>query len=157
MEFYNLEEKDIDGNIVKFEKYKNKIILIVNVASKCGYTKQYEGLEKLFKKYKDKDFLILGFPCRQFAFEEFNDESKIKEFCSTKYNVTFEMFSITSVKGKNISPLYKYLISNFKNENVKWNFEKFLINKKGEIVERFMSNFEPEEIEKFIKSEIKKD
>lgn len=159
MTIYNFKLLDINNNEVLLSQYKNKVILIVNVASKCGFTKQYEQLEQLYQKYKDKDFIILGFPCRQFFFQEFENNEQIKRFCSTKYNVTFPLFSIIDVRGKNQSELYKYLIENKpysqRGKAIRWNFEKFLIDKNGNIVNRYESKFEPLEIindiEKLIK------
>ena len=150
---YDLKVKNILNEDIFLSKYKNKVILIVNVASKCSFTPQYDELQKLFLKYKDEGLVILGFPCSQFLFQEFSDNKKIIIFCYTRYNVTFDIFSKIDVKGKNKNPLYNYLIENDpfnKNINVKWNFEKFLINKKGEVVERFLSKVPPSKIEKKI-------
>ncbi len=155
MNIYDFKMKDIDGKEVSLSKYKNKVLLIVNVASKCGFTKQYSELEVLFKKYKDKDFMILGFPCNQFLYQEPGDEATIKSFCQTKYDVTFDLFSKIKVGGKEINPLYNYLITTKpwspRAKAVKWNFEKFLIDKEGNIVNRFESKITPFEIEKDIK------
>lgn len=156
MNLYEFKMKNIDGEEVDFSKYKNKVVLIVNVASKCGFAKQYADLEKLNQKYKDKGLHILGFPSDQFK-QEFKDVNEIKKFCSTKYNVTFEIFSKLNVRGDEISPLYDWLISYYKNKSVKWNFEKFLINKNGEVVERYNSWVKPSKIEPKIKIELEKD
>ena len=151
MKIYDFEMKDIDGNIVSLSKYQNQVLLIVNVASKCGFTKQYAELQALYEKYRDQGLMILGFPCNQFLYQEPGDESKIKEFCSTKYNVTFDMFSKVKVGGKEICPLYEYLITTKpwspKAKAVKWNFEKFLIDREGNIIERYPSKVTPFEIE----------
>ncbi len=151
MNIYDFEMKDIDGNLVSLSKYKNKVVLIVNVASKCGFTKQYSDLEKLYRKHQKEGFVILGFPCNQFLYQEPGDEAKIKEFCKTKYDVTFDMFSKIKVGGKEICPLYDYLINEKpwtpRAKAVKWNFEKFLIDKNGNIVNRYKSNVKPFEIE----------
>ncbi len=152
---YDFKLKNISGKIVDFSNFKNKLILIVNVASKCWFTKQYKDLEKLYNKYKEKEFVILGFPCMQFKQQEFNTDIAIKEFCTLKYNVTFEIFSRIDVKGENQSLLYKFLTKEFPwNENsidVKWNFEKFLIDRKGKVIRRFSSIVTPKKIEKIIK------
>ena len=146
-DIYKIEVKDIDGNIFKMEKFKGKTILIVNTASKCGYTPQYEGLEKLFINYKDKNFVILGFPSNDFLWQEPASEREIKEFCTLNYGVTFPMFSKIEVWGKGQHPLYKFLSE--KNSNPKfygkinWNFNKFLIDKNGKIINRFGSKVEP--------------
>ncbi|MEW6004665.1 MAG: glutathione peroxidase [Stygiobacter sp.] len=138
--------KNIDGKEVKLSQYKGKVLLIVNVASKCGYTPQYEGLEKLYEKYKDNGFEILAFPCNDFGGQEPGTTEEIKEFCSTKYNVTFPLFDKIKVIGKEKSPLYERLINskNVEQGDIKWNFEKFLIDKNGEIVARFRSKVKPE-------------
>ncbi|MGL4617282.1 MAG: glutathione peroxidase [Mycoplasmoidaceae bacterium] len=155
MNLYQFKMKNIDREEVDFSKYKNKVVLIVNVASKCGFAKQYEALEQLNQKYKDQGLCILGFPSDQFK-QEFKDENEIKNFCSIKYNVTFEIFATLKVKGEEISPLYSWLISHYKNKNVKWNFEKFLINKNGEVIERYSSIVKPTKIEPKIIRELKK-
>ncbi len=154
MNFYEFKIKNIHNQIVDFNIYKNKTILVVNVASKCGFTKQYVELESLYKKYKDKDFIILGFPCNQFLKQEFDEDDKILEFCKTKFDVTFDMFSKIDVKGKNINPLFEFLINEDKSftspKNIKWNFEKFLINKNGELIKRYLSKETPFSFEKNI-------
>lgn len=152
---YDFNLQTIDEETISMEQYKNKVILIVNVASKCGFTPQYEGLEKLYKKYKDKDFVILGFPCNQFMSQEPSSNKEIKEFCTLTYGVKFPMFAKIDVNGENTHPLYKFL----KNEAagflgidmIKWNFTKFLINKNGKVIERFSPSTTPEELEKDIK------
>jgi len=137
--------KDIDGKEVDLAKYQGNVVMFVNVASKCGYTKQYTGLEALYKKYKDKGFVIIGVPANNFGKQEPGTDAEIKEFCSTKYNVSFPMLSKVSVKGDDITPLYKNLTANAPTTGaVKWNFEKFLINKKGDITGRFLSAVEPD-------------
>lgn len=152
--FYDFEVKAIDGQKVKLSKYQNKVVLIVNVASKCGFTKQYENLEKMYLKYKDQGFVILGFPCNQFFFQEPKSEKEILEFCTTKYNVTFDMFSKINVNGKECEPLYDWLKQEIKwterAKNVKWNFEKFLLDKNGNVRFRFESKKLPEEFEQQI-------
>ena len=154
MSIYDFNVKTIDGQEISMSKYKGKVLLIVNVASKCGFTGQYEGLEKLFEKYKNEDFMILGFPSNQFANQEPESNEKIKEFCSLTYDVKFDMFAKIDVNGENEAPLYKFLKSNQKgilgSENIKWNFTKFLVDKNGNIVDRFAPTTSPESIEKDI-------
>ncbi|MCH2043299.1 MAG: glutathione peroxidase [Saprospiraceae bacterium] len=133
--------KDIDGNDVELKSFKGKTLLIVNVASKCGLTPQYEELQALYEKHKDQGLVILGFPANNFMGQEPGSDSKIKEFCTSKFNVTFPMFSKISVKGGNIHPLYKFLTQKSENGKldapVKWNFQKFLVNSEGEVVASF--------------------
>ena len=154
MNIYDFNVKTIDGKEISMSKYKGKVLLIVNVASKCGFTSQYEGLEKLFEKYKNENFMVLGFPSNQFANQEPESNEKIKEFCSLTYDVKFDMFAKIDVNGENEAPLYKFLKSNQKgilgSENIKWNFTKFLVDKNGNIVDRFASTTSPESIEKDI-------
>ena len=145
---YDFTMKDIDGNDVKLEQFKGKAILIVNVASKCGFTSQYEGLQKIYSQYKDQDFVILGFPANNFMRQEPGTNEEIKQFCSLNYNVTFPMFSKISVKGKDIDPLYKFLTEKETNPeffgDISWNFNKFLVDQEGKIVARFGSRVKPE-------------
>lgn len=145
---YDFVVKDIDGNDVKLEQFKGKVMLIVNVASKCGFTPQYEGLQKLYMQYKDKGLVVLGFPANNFLNQEPGSNAEIKQFCSLNYNVTFPMFSKISVKGKDIAPLYKYLTSKETNPefagDISWNFNKFLVDRSGKIVARFGSRTRPE-------------
>jgi len=151
--------KDIDGKEVDLSQYQGKVVLIVNVASRCGYTPQYKGLENVYEKYKEQGFVILGFPCNQFGSQEPGDEAAIKEFCSSKYNVSFPMFSKIDVNGSSACPLYKTLKANAPTKGeIKWNFEKFLINKDGKIVGRYGSKVTPEgpELTKAIETELKK-
>lgn len=154
MSLYNIKVKDIDGNEFTLEKYKNKVMLIVNVASKCGFTGQYEGLEKLHESYVDKGLAVLGFPCNQFLAQEPGTEDEIKEFCSLTFGVKFDMFSKIDVNGENTHELYKYLKSNSQGfmgtDIIKWNFTKFLIDKNGNIIKRYAPSTTPEQIEKDI-------
>lgn len=154
MNIYDFEVKTIDGKTISMSQYKGKVLLIVNVASKCGFTKQYEGLENLFEKYKDKDFMVLGFPSNQFANQEPESDDKIKEFCSLTYDVKFDMFSKIDVNGEKASPLYTFLKSSQKGilgtEDIKWNFTKFFVDKNGNVVDRFAPTTTPESIEKDI-------
>ncbi|HEX9251830.1 MAG TPA: glutathione peroxidase [Ignavibacteriaceae bacterium] len=137
--------KDIDGKSVKLSDYKGKVLLIVNVASYCGFTKQYAGLEEIYKKYKDKGFEILAFPCNQFGEQEPGTNEEIKNFCLSKFDVTFKLFDKIDVNGKDKSPLYSILTDNevTGKSDIKWNFEKFLIDKDGNVVARYPSKVEP--------------
>ncbi len=150
---YDFEVDDIDGNKVSLSKYKNQVMLIVNTASECGLTPQYKDLQELYDKYKDKDFVILGFPANNFMGQEPGNNTQIKQFCEANFGVTFPMFSKISVKGNDIAPLYKYLTSKDLNgvldASVSWNFQKFLIDKNGNIVASFSPKTTVKE-EKFI-------
>lgn len=155
MNFYDIKVKNIDGQTIQLEKYKNKVVLIVNVASKCGFTNQYEGLEKLHEKYSNEGLSVLGFPCNQFLSQEPGTEEEIKEFCSLTYGVKFDLFSKIDVNGSNTHPLYKYLKENSSGilgtDAIKWNFTKFLVDKDGSVVKRYSPSTTPEEIEIDIK------
>jgi glutathione peroxidase len=144
---YEFGMKDIDGKEVTLDRYKGKVLLIVNVASKCGNTPQYKDLEAMYQKYKDQGFVILGFPANNFLFQEPGTDAEIKAFCSTTYGVTFDMFSKISVKGKDQHPLYTFLTSEKTNPKfpgeIKWNFEKFLVDKEGNLVGRFAPKMKP--------------
>jgi len=139
MSFYDFTVKTIDGQNYPLSQLKGKKVLVVNTASKCGFTPQYEDLEKLYEKYKDKNFIIIGFPANNFMHQEPGTNEEIKEFCTLNYGVTFPMMAKISVKGKDIAPLYKWLTE--KKENgvldapVKWNFQKFMIDEKGQVVD----------------------
>jgi glutathione peroxidase len=133
----------IDGAPAPLSAYKGKVALIVNVASQCGYTPQYAGLEKLYEKFKDKGFVILGFPANNFGAQEPGTNEEIKTFCSRNYNVTFPMYSKISVKGSDKAPLYKFLTDSTGGE-VKWNFTKFLVDGNGQVITRFESAVEPD-------------
>ncbi len=145
----------IDKEKTTLAHYKGKVLLIVNVASKCGFTYQYEGLEKLYKTYKDKGLVILGFPSNQFSNQEPGNEEEIKNFCSLTYDVTFPMFSKIDVNGENAHPLYVYLKKEqsgiLGSESIKWNFTKFLVDKQGNVIERFAPTTAPESLEETIK------
>ncbi|MGA1933089.1 glutathione peroxidase [Arcobacter sp. YIC-464] len=160
MSIYDFKVKDIDGKEVSMSKYKDKVLLIVNVASKCGFTSQYEGLEKLFDKYKNKEFMILGFPSNQFANQEPGTNKEIKEFCTLTYGVNFDMFSKIDVNGDNEDPLYTYLKKEASGvlgtESIKWNFTKFLVDKEGNVLDRFAPTTEPFDIEPKIKELLSK-
>jgi glutathione peroxidase len=135
----------IDGKPVPLAEYKGKVALVVNVASQCGYTPQYAGLESLYKKYKDKGFVILGLPANNFGSQEPGTNEEIKTFCNRKYSVDFPMFSKISVKGADKAPLYQYLTET--GGEIKWNFTKFLIDRDGKVLRRFESGVEPESSE----------
>jgi len=138
--------KDIDHKDTTLGDYKGKVLLVVNVASKCGYTKQYTGLEAIYEKYKDKGLVVLGFPCNQFGAQEPGTNEEIKQFCSLKYNVTFPLFDKIEVNGPNRAPLYAALAgkdSPFPGD-IKWNFTKFLVGRNGKIIQRFDSKAAPE-------------
>lgn len=154
MSIYDFTMKDIHGKEVSLNEFKGKVLLIVNTATGCGFTPQYEGLEKLYKDYKDKGFEILDFPCNQFGHQAPGTEQEIHEFCSLKYDVTFPQFSKIEVNGKNEAPLYTYLKSKkggVLGRNIKWNFTKFLIDRKGNVVERYAPTTTPDKIEDKIK------
>jgi len=147
IQFYRIPLKTIEGTETTMETFKGQVILIVNVASKCGFTPQYKSLETLYEKYKSKGFVILGFPCNNFLWQEPGSEKEIKNFCSTTYGVSFPLFSKLDVMGKNQHPLYQYLTSKESNPRfsgaIKWNFTKFLISRNGEILNRFGSSTDP--------------
>jgi glutathione peroxidase len=134
--------KDIDGKDINLADYKGKTVLLVNVASKCGFTKQYKGLEALYRKYKDRGFVIVGFPANNFNGQEPGTNEEIKQFCTSKYDVTFPMMSKISVKGDDIHPLYRQLTDAA--GEVKWNFNKFLVGKDGKLIKHFESKVTPE-------------
>lgn len=140
--------KDIDGKETSLSTYTGKVMLIVNVASKCGFTSQYEGLQKLYETYADKGLVILGFPANNFLGQEPGTEAEIKSFCSSKYNVTFPLFAKISVKGRDIHPLYQFLTDKETNPefpgDISWNFNKFLVGRDGKILARFGSRDAPE-------------
>jgi len=144
---YTFTMNDIDGKAVPLSQYQGKVLLIVNVASKCGFTKQYAGLQTLYEKYHKQGLVILGFPANNFMGQEPGTDAEIKTFCTTKFNVSFPIFSKISVKGKDIHPLYQYLTSPKENgefgQSITWNFNKFLIGKDGMTVGYFGSRVEP--------------
>jgi len=153
MTLYNFASLDIQGNFVSFDTYEGKIVLVVNTASDCVFTKQYEGLQQLYEKYKDKGFVILAFPCNQFAHQEPADEYTIKAECLAKYNITFPVFSKVDVNGIEAIALFKWLkarLPGFLTTQIKWNFTKFLIDRNGKPVKRFSPYTTPEKIEEFL-------
>jgi glutathione peroxidase len=142
--FYDLNIKDINGSVINFSKYKNNIFLLVNVASKCGFTKQYTSLQKLWEKYKDEGLIVLGIPSNQFGKQEPGTNSEIKDFCEVNFNITFPLTDKIDVKGDNAHDIYKWAKKNYGNSAVpKWNFHKILINKEGKIQDTFSSLTEP--------------
>ncbi len=150
MSIYDIKVKDIDGKELSLAKYKGRVMLIVNVASKCGFTPQYEGLEALHEKYAAKGLSILAFPCNQFLSQEPGSEAEIKSFCKRSYDVKFDLFSKINVNGDNTHPLYKYLKENaggFLTDTIKWNFTKFLVDKNGKVIHRYAPSTKPQEIE----------
>lgn len=155
--FYQFEAKSLQGEQIKMNTYKGKVILVVNTASKCGLAPQFEGLEKLYKNYKEKGFVVLGFPCNQFANQEPGDEQSISEGCQLNYGVSFPMFSKIDVNGDTAHPLFKYLKNELKGtfgNKIKWNFTKFLIDSNGKPIKRFAPTIKPQSIEQYIKEAI---
>lgn len=154
MSIFDFKVKDISGQETTLAPYKGRYLLIVNVASKCGFTPQYEGLEKMSRDLKD-DLVVLGFPCNQFGAQEPGDENEIKNFCSLTYDVTFPMFAKIDVNGSNAHPLYKFLKGEkpglLNTEAIKWNFTKFLVDRDGNVVKRYAPTDTPEKIEKDVK------
>jgi glutathione peroxidase len=149
---YDFTVDDIGGHPVKLDRYRGKVLLVVNTASKCGFTPQYKGLEALYRKYRDKGLEVLGFPCNQFGSQEPGNEQEIATFCETNYDVTFPMFSKVDVNGDAAAPVYRYLKSAkpglLGTEAIKWNFTKFLVDRAGNVVARFAPNETPEAIER---------
>jgi glutathione peroxidase len=146
---YNFTAKNIDGEDVNLSEYKGKVLLIVNTASECGFTSQYEGLQEIFAKYKDQGFEVLAFPCNQFGGQEPGEGKDIKEFCSTKFSTTFPLFDKIDVNGENAHPLYKFLKSEqtgLVTDDIKWNFTKFLIGKDGVPISRYAPQTTPANI-----------
>ncbi len=153
-EIYRFKLVLLDGQKVSIKQFKNKVILIVNTASKCGYTYQYKGLEELYRKYQDKSFVVLGFPCDQFGKQEPGNSQEIHSFCSENYDVTFPMSQKIKVNGKDADPLYKYLKKKLKGvltDSIKWNFTKFLVGSDGKPYKRFSSKIAPHNLESHIK------
>ena len=153
MTIYDFKVKDNKGNIVELNQFKDKVLLIVNTATGCGFTPQYDGLQNLYEKYKDKGFEILDFPCNQFGNQAPGTEEEIASFCYARFGITFKQFAKIDVNGKNSEPLYKFLKSQkggLLGNDVKWNFTKFLVDKNGKVVKRFSSTITPEKIEKYI-------
>ena len=148
---YDFTVDDIAGAPVRLDRYKGKVVLVVNTASKCGFTPQYKGLEALYRKYRDRGLEVLGFPCNQFGGQEPGSEQEIATFCETNYGVTFPMFAKIDVNGDKAAPLYRYLKSAkpglLGTEAIKWNFTKFLVDRGGKVIARYAPNDTPESIE----------
>jgi glutathione peroxidase len=154
--FHDFQANLLDGTPQKLDAYRGQVVLIVNVASKCGFTPQYEGLEALYRTHKDRGFEILGFPCNQFGHQEPGDAGAIRDFCSTKYDVTFPLFAKIDVNGASAHPLYKFLKHAapgvLGSEAIKWNFTKFLVDGEGKVVRRYASADTPEKIDKDLRA-----
>ena len=151
---YDIDLKTIDGEAEKVGAFAGKVMLVVNVASKCGFTPQYEGLEALYRRYRERGLVVLGFPCDQFGHQEPGGEAEIKKFCDEKYDVTFPLFAKTDVNGEKTHPLYRVLKSKarglFGTQAIKWNFTKFLVDRKGEVVGRYAPTDWPADLVKDI-------
>ena len=150
MNLYEIEVTNIDGRRQRMADFAGKVLLIVNVASKCGFTPQYEGLESLYRQFADRGFAVLGFPCDQFGHQEPGDEAQIKNFCSLQYDVTFPMFAKIEVNGNHTHPLYQLLKKSapgvLGTEAIKWNFTKFLIDREGQVIKRYATADKPESL-----------
>jgi glutathione peroxidase len=148
--FHSFSVRAAEGTEWPLEKYKGQVALVVNVASACGFTSQYNGLEELYRKYKDKGFVILGFPCNQFGSQESGSNEQIQQFCKEKYNVTFPIMAKIEVNGDKADPVYKFLKKQapgiLGTEAIKWNFTKFLVDKNGQVVKRYPPQIEPVDI-----------
>jgi len=157
---YDYTMKSIDGKPIPLSDFKGKLVLVVNVASRCGYTPQYTGLEALYEKYKGQGFVIAGFPANNFLSQEPGSDAEIKAFCSTKYNVSFPLFSKISVKGDDKAPLYQFLTDRKANPStggeIQWNFTKFLVDRNGNVIRRFESATTPEEMDSAIEKALKR-
>ena len=155
-ELYDISARTLDGTEVSLGNYRGKVLLIVNTASKCGFTPQYEGLEQLHRDYADRGLVVLGFPCNQFGAQEPGDAAEIANFCSLTYNVSFPMFAKIDVNGENTHPLYQFLKAQkpglLGTEGIKWNFTKFLVDRAGEVVGRYAPATKPEELRKEIEA-----
>lgn len=152
--FYDFEANDNRGDLIKMSKYQGNLVLVVNTASHCGFTSQYEGLEKLYRDYQDQGLMILAFPCNQFAGQEPGDALEIASFCKLNYGVSFPIFSKINVNGKEAHPLYNYLKSALPDifgSRIKWNFTKFLIDRTGKPIKRFAPIDTPKKIEQYLK------
>lgn len=151
--FYDFKANSLQGKEIAMDNYKNKVVVVVNTASKCGLTPQYEGLENLYKKYQDQGLVILGFPCNQFGKQEPGSEKEIAQGCLLNYGVSFPMFSKVDVNGENAHPIFTYLKQELKGtfgNSIKWNFTKFIIDKQGNAVKRIAPFTKPEQMEKQI-------
>ena len=158
MRFYDFKARKMNGQEVKMEEYKGKVVLVVNTASKCGFTPQFKELEELYVEYKDRGLEILGFPCNQFGHQDPGNNETISEFCTLNYGVTFNMFEKIDVNGDDAHPLYKYLKNEAKGllgSKIKWNFTKFLIDSNGKVIKRYASTVKPLSIKQDIESLLK--
>ncbi|MFC0271696.1 glutathione peroxidase [Metabacillus herbersteinensis] len=159
MPIYQFDVKKINGEVVSLDSYQNNVLLIVNTASKCGFTPQYKELQELYEQYKDEGLMILGFPCNQFMSQEPGNEDEIQSFCEINYGVTFPLFAKVDVNGEDAHPLYQFLTEKapglLGSKAVKWNFTKFLVNRKGEVVERISPNTNPKELKPQIEELLK--
>jgi len=147
---YDFQVETLNGETQDFAEYQGKALLIVNTASKCGFTPQYEGLEKLYQQYKDQGLVVIGFPCNQFGSQEPGDADDIGSFCQKNYGVTFPMMAKVDVNGKDAHPIYEWLKKQqggFLTDGIKWNFTKFLLNKDGQVVDRYASTTKPEALQ----------
>ena len=157
---YDFKAEKLEGGEQSLSEYEGKVLLIVNTASKCGFTPQFDGLEKVFEKYKDQGLVVLGFPCNQFASQDPASNSEIGEFCQRNYGVSFPMFAKIDVNGNNAHPLYKYLTKEAKGvlgtEAVKWNFTKFLVGRDGNVIDRYATATKPEAMTKDIEKALAK-
>lgn len=148
--FYSFEVKQANGKLFPLSQWENKVVLVVNVASQCGFTPQYKGLEELYQKYKDQGLMVVGFPCNQFGEQEPGSDEQIQNFCDLTYKVTFPVMAKIDVNGKNTDPLYEWLKETAPGllgiEAIKWNFTKFLIDKEGQVVDRYAPQTEPKSI-----------
>ncbi|MBW4444331.1 MAG: glutathione peroxidase [Plectolyngbya sp. WJT66-NPBG17] len=153
---YDFSANSIEGQPVSLSTYKDKVLLIVNTASQCGFTPQYQGLQSVYNKFENQGFAILGFPCNQFGQQEPGSADEIQSFCETRFGVTFPLFQKVDVNGENAHPLFKYLTKAvpgiFGTEGIKWNFTKFLVDRSGKVVKRYPSTAKPEDIEKDIQA-----
>lgn len=157
---YEFQMKRNDGETEQLSVYRGKVMLIVNVASRCGFTPQYGGLEKLYRKYRDRGFVVLGFPCNQFGHQEPGSDAEILNFCESNYQVSFPLFSKIEVNGERADPLYRFLKKEkggLVGDKIKWNFTKFLVGRDGSVVARYAPSTTPEEIASAIETELKKD
>ncbi|MCI2285365.1 glutathione peroxidase [Colwellia sp. MSW7] len=155
-DIYQFSANDTSGQSIDLAQFKNKVMLIVNTASDCGFTPQYEGLQDLYQKYQPEGFEVLAFPCNQFKQQEKGNDAEIKQFCDLRFNIKFPLFSKIEVNGENAHPLFDFLKSEapglLGSKGIKWNFTKFLVNKKGEVVKRYAPTTKPEAIESDIKN-----
>lgn len=156
---YDFSAEKLEGGEQSLSDYSGKVLLIVNTASKCGFTPQFDGLEQIYEQYKDQGFVVLGFPCNQFASQDPATNSEIGEFCQRNYGVTFPMFAKIDVNGGDAHPLYKYLSKEAKGilgtEAIKWNFTKFLVGRDGQVIDRFATATKPQDLKKDIEKALK--